>query len=194
MTPRNKLIVTVTLLVLLSGLGAADYFYSDNSYNAQVTGNEQPDDTLPPGAVRKNPGPDIEAVITQNGLTSSKSSDLSLLSQVVTGDEKVESRAILSNGDRAGSVTWVQSGDVKTIFISLKEALLGSFSSGVQDLRDETLQEPEKPVRNILTFFDPSLSEERIVFVRVRERLYEFHIGTGKDETMNGLIEGLTGN
>jgi len=201
MTPRNKLIVTMTLLLLLSGLGAADYYYSGNEYSAQLNGDEgdtngtpQVDATLPPGAVAKNNGPEVATVIGAEGLTTSESSDLSLLSQVVTGEASVESLAVLSEGDRAGSVTWVQTGDVKTIFISLKEALLSSFSSEVRDLRDETVQEAGKPVRNILTFFDPSLSEERIVFVRVRERLYEFHIATGKEETMNGVIEGLTGN
>lgn len=202
MTPRNKLIVTTVLLLVLSGLGAADYYYSGNEYSAQLNGDggDTPsstppaETTLPPGAVAKNSGPEVATVISAEGLTTSESSDLSLLSQVVTGEASVESLAVLSEGDRAGSVTWVQTGDVKTIFISLKEALLSSFSSEVRDLRDETVQEAGKPVRNILTFFDPSLSEERIVFVRVRERLYEFHIATGKEETMNGVIEGLTGN
>ncbi len=60
------------------------------------------------------------------------------------------------------------------------------------DLKDETLRSDTGLVRNYLTFLDPSLSTERLIFVRVRERLYEFHVVTGKEEVMNILIQSLT--
>lgn len=196
MTPRNKLIVTVTLLVLLGGLGAADYLYQGGEYAGSVTDGEPVDGgtpaDLPPGAVAKNSGPDVEEVIVEQRLEADETDDLSLLAQVVTDGTEVMNMAILQDGDRAGSVTWVETGDVKTHFIALKDALLTSFSPDMRDLRDETVTEAGKPVRNILTFLDPSLSEERIVFVRVRERLFEFHLADGKEETMNAFIEALT--
>lgn len=198
MEPRNKLIVTVALLLLLGGLGAADYLYQGGEYVGSVAddGTTTSDDNteLPPGAVVKNTGPSIEETVAEQRLTAEPSGDLSLLAQIITDDTEIKSMAILSDGDRAGSVTWVETGDVKTHFIALKDALLGSFSSDMRDLRDETMQQPGEPVRNVLTFIDPGLSEERIVFVRVRERLFEFHLAEGKEEVMNGFIEALTTN
>lgn len=201
MNPRNKLIITLALLVLLGGLGAADYWYQGGEFTGSVADdgtttppddNIIPDPDVPPGAVTKNTGPSVEEVIAEQGLTSESTSDLSLLAQVVTDGTPLNSMAILSNGDRAGSVTWVETGDVKTHFIALKDALIGSFSPDMSDLRDETIQQPGEPVRNVLTFIDPSLSEERIVFVRVRERLFEFHLAEGKEETMHTFIQALT--
>lgn len=195
MTPRMKLIVTLVLVVLLGGMGAADYYFSGNQYAGDVSndGNTDMGTNQPPaGAVAKATAPAVSDVASQHNLTVQPNDDLSLLAQVVKDGTKVEGLAILKDGDRVGSVTWVQSGEVKNYFIALKEALLSAFSPQVRDLRDETVQDPGEPVRNILTFLDPSLSEERIIFVRIRERLYEFHVTTGKEETMNDLIDGLT--
>jgi len=206
MNPRNKLIVTLALLVLLGGLGTADYLLSGDEYSAQLTDDSAMNDDDKPmassasssdgvmteGGVAKHKGPDALAVLQEMGFTAAASEDLSLLSQVVSDGTDVNSIAILMNGDRAGSVTWVESPEVKNYFIALKEALLGAFSPQMTDLKDETLQETGKPVRNLLTFFDPAISEERILFARSRERLYEFHIVAGKEESMNQLVEELT--
>jgi len=113
-----------------------------------------------------------------------------MLTQVVK--QPVQTLTLLQNGDRTGSVTWIDSGDVKTYFISLKEGLLAAFSPKVQDLNDETVEGDNQPVRNILTFYDPALSEERLTFVRVRERLYEFHTVLGKEQQMTAVINALT--
>lgn len=182
----TKLTVTVILLLFLVGLGAADYLFNGNQ-TAQLTGNGTPE-----GAVAKASGPDVEHAIEEEGFEAEESDDLTLLAQVVTDGTPVESLSILQDGDRAGSVTWVSSGHVKDYFLALKDALLEAFSPQMRDLKDETVQKEGEPTRNILTFLDPTLSEERIVFVRVRERLYEFHIADGKDDVMGGFIEELS--
>lgn len=203
MTTRTKIIVTVLLLIFLCGLGFADYFFSSGGLNDEANGTGGttsgaliPDtDTeaiLPPGAVRKQSGPPVEQTITDAGFTTGNTNDLSFLSQIAGSGAEIHALAILQNGDRAGAVTWMESPKVKNYFIALKEALLATFSPQVQDLRDETLQGENRPVRNMLTFFDPTLSTERLVFVRVRERFYEFHIAKGKEEAMNALIETMT--
>lgn len=196
MTTKAKALSTGALLVVLSGLGVADYI-SNNGLPAALpaTGSssvssaivEDPAVTDP---VAKQPGVNVATAMSQLGYETQSSTDLSMLSQVVTGQP--QTLVLLKNSDRVGSVTWIDSPQVKTFFISLKEGLLSAFSPNVQDLRDETLQGEGQPVRNILTFLDTSLSEERLVFVRVRERLYEFHIASGKDTEMNALIEVLT--
>ncbi len=198
MSTRLKIIVTLVLLLLLGGLGAADYFLSGDEYAAKLI--ENPDASsasssesyIPTVGTQKQSGPDVLNVITAAGYTTQKSEELSFLAQIAGSGASVSSAIILKNDDRAGSVTWTDSRNVKNQFIALKEALLGAFSSRVSDLRDETKVETDSPVRNILSFSDPALSEERLVFVRVRERLYEFHLAKGKEDMMIGLIEEIT--
>jgi len=78
------------------------------------------------------------------------------------------------------------------VFLALKESLHGLFSPDMRDLLDENQAPEGKPPRNFLTFLDPAISEERLVFVRVRERLYEFHIAQAKEDAMYKLVETLT--
>lgn len=189
MSTRLKIIVTLVLLLLLGGLGAADYFLSGDEYAASVSSSES---NAPTVGTQKQSGPDVLSVITAAGFTTQNSEELSFIAQVAGSGATVSSAIILKNSDRAGSVTWVESRNVKNQFIALKEALLGAFSSGVSDLHDETKVETDSPVRNILSFSDPALSEERLVFVRVRERLYEFHLAKGKEDMMIELIEEIT--
>jgi hypothetical protein len=105
---------------------------------------------------------------------------------------KVTGAILLKDGDRAGLLAWSDSPNVKLYFMALKEALHKSFSPAVKDLVDETQRQEGKPVRNFLSFLDTGISEERIVFVRVRERLYEMHIAEGRDELMFGLLDRVT--
>lgn len=198
MTQRTKLFTTLTLLVLLGALGAADYFLTDNEYASLLTSQEDTEPNAaengeePSGAgVAKQTGPDVLATIEEQNLTAVKSSDLTLLTQIVT-EEEVHSYALLRDGDRVGSITWVESPGVKQLFIALKEALLPAFSSGLMNLKDTTLLEEGKPIRNLLTFFDPAIGEEQMVFVRVRERLFEFQISSKQEGSMQPLIDALT--
>ena len=89
-------------------------------------------------------------------------------------------------------ISWLETPDVKILFLALKEALHSSFSPELQDLVDEKQQRRGKPPRELLTFLDPAISEERLAFVRVRDRLYELHIPEGMDDAIFGLIEELT--
>lgn len=191
MTPRTKIVTTALLLVGLAGIGAADYFFSGNEYAADLTGGNGSSSAMSvPGGVAKAGGPDVAAELASLGYQTRASEDLTFLAQV-SRDQAIDSVAILQNGDRVGSVSWID-GDAKGAFISLKEALLSAFSDKVDGLDDRTEQLEGAPTRNILTFRDPALSEETLTFVRVRERLYEFHAsGTGAT-AMSSLIDALT--
>ncbi|HVW66851.1 MAG TPA: hypothetical protein VHA78_03940 [Candidatus Peribacteraceae bacterium] len=206
MSPRVKLVVTAVLLVFLGGLGIADYYLSGSSTTADITNSQASTAasvaTTPaantgaiqqPGTgVSANNGPDIQATIQSQGFSTEPSTELSFLAQVAGSGAQIHSLAILQNNDRVGSVTWIESPTVKTDFIALKQALLTAFTPKVQGLQDQTIESPNAPVRNVLSFFDPGLSEEKLTFVRVRQRLFEFHIANGKDDVMNGLIQALT--
>lgn len=198
MTNRTKLITAITLLVVMAGMSAAEYYTEGDVYVAQIMEQESSSSSVSAssepagGGVAKYQGPDIRAISESQGFTVSTSNDETLLQQVAPQGLTIASSTILLNGDRAGSVAWVGSPDVKNIFITLKDALITAFSPQMTDLRDETVQQPGFPVRNILTFLDPTLSEERLVFVRSRERLYEFHIAENAQDRMKQLIEAIT--
>lgn len=190
---RSKLIVTAVLLLVLGGMAGADYLMTGSSLPARLalTGDEPVGDTGNNGtAVAKSSGPAVQTVLADAGLEVTASDEPTFLGQII--EDGLTSVTILKDGDRAGSVTWVESPDVKDSFIALKDGLLESFSAGLRDLKDTTEQEPNRPVRNILRFSDPALSDEELAFVRVRERLFEFHIAPGSKETMDQLIEALT--
>lgn len=198
MTTRAKLLTTGLLVLAISGLAGIDAWRNGRELTAyvpegqQTEGGEDAAHLLPPGAVTKQSGPDIAALIAAQGFTLEEATELSLIEQIAGDKAPAHTLAILKDADRAGSVTWVESPQVKTYFFALKESLLPAFSAQVQDLQDTTTATIGTPVRNVLTFFDPGLSPERLAFVRVRERLYEFHIASGKEEMMGGLIEVVT--
>ena len=191
---RSKLIVSAVLLLLLGGIATTDYLMTGTSLPARLalTGDVQPagdKDTPAVAPVAKSSGPAVQTVLTDAGLEVTESEEPTFLSQII--EENLTSVTVLKDGDRAGSITWTESPDVKDSFIALKDGLLESFSAGLRDLKDTTEQEPGHPVRNILRFTDPALSDEELVFVRVRERLFEFHIAPSSEDTMHALIDAL---
>lgn len=194
MSNRFKLIITGVLLLVLAGMAGADYLITGTSLPARLAMNggepttEAPKNDAAP--VAKSSGPAVQTVLTDAGLEVAASEEPTFLSQII--EKGLTSITVLKDGDRAGSITWNESSDVKESFIALKDGLLESFSAGLRDLKDTTEQEPGHPVRNILRFTDPALSDEELVFVRVRERLFEFHIAPGSEDTMNNLIDALT--
>jgi len=150
---------------------------------------------IPGQGVRRNDGPDILTTLVSRGFTfqDPPSGERIVLSRVITdGKTPVTSKVLLQDGDRAGVISWVQSPDVKRHYLSLKDLLHASFTTKVKDLIDETQRREGHPVRNLLTFFDAGLLPERVVFIRVRERLLEFHIAEGKADVMFDVIEELT--
>lgn len=185
----TKLTTTLGLLAFLGGLGAVNYYATGDS---PLTGSVTQQSSQPDGAVRKQVGPDVPSTIQTSGFIAAPSEDLSFLAQITGSGTRIDSLAIKKDTDWIGSVTWIDSPDAKTYFAALKEALLGAFSIDVADLKDETKQGGNQPVRNELSFYDPALSSERLRFVRVRERLYEFHLALGKEDVIEPLIEQLT--
>ena len=149
-------------------------------------------ETPPEGAVTKKSDTDPLSIALRLNFTAEETDEKSLLSAVVKEPSLVQTRVLLLNGDRAGLLAWIETPNVKQVFLVLKDSLATLFSPEVRDLLDEMQSPSGKPPRNFLTFLDPALSEERFVFVRIRERLYEFHIATGKDEAMYKLVEALT--
>ena len=195
--------VTASLLALMLILGVADATLMRNGEWGMGNGEEvvqtSTDEEVehvrtdaPTGAVRKNSGPNVKEALVNNRFTFTETKESIILEKVLEGNKGIQKLVLLNNGDRAGAIAWVSSPNVKKHYLVLKEALHAAFSPAVRDLLDETQRREGRPTRNLLTFMDPGLMPERIVFVRVRERLYEFHVAEGSSDAIFNLIEDLT--
>lgn len=203
-----KVLASLGILTLMIALGATDALLIEGGLPKPVLPDEpyasetpQPPQTSSVAGessssiagVKKAMGPDVLLTLTRLGFEIERSSELTILRTVIPeGAAEVNTYALLLHGDRAGLIAWTESAEVKNYFLALKEALHASFSPRVKDLLDETQRIPGKPPRNFLSFLDEGLSPERLVFLRVRERLYEIRITEGNDEAIFRAVDELT--
>ncbi|MBU0458280.1 hypothetical protein KJ652_04420 [Patescibacteria group bacterium] len=191
----------IGIVAILLILGTADALLTDAVLpQAQVP--EMPTQPLPPppkppnttstNGIQRTSGPNVLDTLINNRFTFDSSREDSLIGMIISDGTEVNSRVLIKDGDRAGFIAWTESPRVKVYYLALKEALHTSFTPNVHDLIDETKRQLGKPVTNLLTFMDPGISEDRLVFIRVRERLFEFHIPEGKDDLIFELVEKLT--
>lgn len=143
-------------------------------------------------AVAKREGPDVEAVIARAGYGTEENSERNLLAEIVPALTTVHTKIIFREGDRLSFIAWTEARDSKMTFFALKEALHKSFSPQVSDLIDEHQVRGKRAPRSVLTFIDPSIHTERLLFVRSRGRLYEFHVPQGNEDAVYALIDALT--
>lgn len=201
MSLPQKFGVFAAYLLILVGIGTADAvltgdgivlpIIAQNARSSNGDARSEEGGNASTG-VAKNEGPDIFRVLEGFSIATQTTREESLLRRVIPQDVPVESRVLLQNDDRIAFFSWVESPDVKTYFTALKEALHASFSDQVQDLIDEEQEDPEKTTRFVLSFFDPAIHEERLLFVRIRQRLYEFHVVDGKEGQVEQVMDSLT--
>lgn len=189
MSVLRKILITAGFTLLLVGLGVADSLLTSSLtiYPRDIYKVEKVE-----AGVARQRDPDVFEVLRGLNIETSLTQKKSLLSRITPAGIPVTSRVLLQNGDGIGSFSFVQSPDVRALFMALKEALHQSFSKDVQDIVDTVEAPPDRPVRNILSFTDPALGTEKIILIRVRERLYEFHLAQGKEEIVEELIDKLT--
>jgi len=159
----------------------------------QEPATEEPTVRTPDGGVPKTTGPDVRAVLERFGFVQQQTNELLLLRELMAAEETgIEASALLVENDRAGAIAWVETPKVKVYFLALKEALHGAFTPELTDLVDETQHVEGRPPRNILTFLDPGISEERIAFFRVREQLYEVHMAKEYEAELFAILDELS--
>ncbi|MDP7247441.1 MAG: hypothetical protein QF741_02335 [Candidatus Peribacteraceae bacterium] len=197
----NKPIVTLGLIVILLAISTADVFFTSAKLPEVATkpqAQNQPQQRPQPRLAKKNQkaetakAPNILEILVSEQYKFQHSDEQNLLSMIIKDGTPVQSRALIKDSDRAGFVAWSESPKVKIYFLSLKEALHVSFTPQVKDLIDETQKREGRAERNLLSFSDPGIGEERLVFVRVRNRLFEFHLAKNYEDEMFDLIEKLT--
>lgn len=189
MSGRLKALTALGYIAFLVALGVTDAtftsgmtIYPRNVY--QVTRVET--------GIARQRDPDVFATLQELKIETSATQKESLLSRIVPSQIPLTSRVLLQNNEGLGFFSYVESPDVRAFFMALKDALHQSFSKDVRDVVD-IMEAPEnRPVRNVLSFVDPSLSSDKIILVRVRSRLYEFHVPEAKEPVIRALIEKLT--
>lgn len=184
MTIAHKILSALGFILILLALGTADYFIAHDSIK------------FPPAheGTAKKTGPDVVAVAEAQGFAVTDTTELNILPAVlpIASRGAFFSRVLLKDNDRAATIGWMDSSDVKRIFTALRKRLRQSFSPSLADMIDETQSQDGKPPRDVLSFRDPGIMEERAVFVRIRERIYEFHVKEGFERDINRLIDALT--
>lgn len=167
-----------------------------------------PPDTLPPpppessssaprvvkkGQSTKKAGSvNVTDVFATLQLVSQQTGEASFLFFTSPDRNAVQTFVLLKNNDRAFLFSSLESDDVKAIFSGLKQALQEQFSGKVTDLVDENRTPEDGPPVDILSFMDPALSSEKIIFLRVRNRLYEIHVAKNGEDVVDRLVEELS--
>lgn len=215
----NTIRIGAALAIVILLLGGADYWFKElphqrflEQQNTEVAVSQATDDSGSQPAssssassasasgrlivkrgtsTRKNGGIDVQVVLASLQLIAEPTNQESLLS-LAAPNLSVQTVVLIQNNDRAALFSWIESGDVKTVFSSLKSALQEQFSSKLTDLVDETRTPENGPPVDALSFNDPAIATEDILFLRVRNRLYELHIAEESKDVIERLIETLS--
>ncbi len=142
-------------------------------------------------STKKKTSVDVGALLASLQFMPTQTSEASLL-QLITQVANAQTTVLLLNNDRAALFSWIESDNTKMIFQSVKQALQEQFSPKVTGLIDQTLTSESGPPVDMLAFFDPAISPEKVIFIRVRDRLYEFHVSEKGREAISVLIAELS--
>lgn len=182
------------LAVILLALGGADYWFVERPAMTEFVDQTGGSSSIASSATGVRKGTrrrrviNVIDILTNLEFSTSETSERGLLTSVVTDKEAVKNMVLLKNNDRAALLSWVETEESDDIFLELKERLSGLFSADLQDLRDETIEQETGPIYDILSFQDPAIAPEKIVMLRVRERLYEIHVAEGQEQAVEELI------
>lgn len=186
MSLPQTFLATLAFAAILVGLGAVDAVFTKATLwiPSRETSARQ--------GVAKRQGPDVEERARARGFAIEQGTDDFLLQRVMPASQTIVARTLLTDNDRAAAIAWIDTAQVKNIFTRLRALLRSGFSPGLRDLIDETQTQPGKPPRDVLSFVDPAVHENRVLIVRVRERLYELHVVSGHEREIDALIDTLT--
>lgn len=189
----KKLFTTLGFLCVLLVLGTTDALLTGgiNAMPASKRTEQETPDTPGTGVAGRR-GAAVLDILSAMSIVTETTNEESILEQIVPDAGKVEKRVILHQNDRLGFFAWTETADVKIYLSALKDALRTSFSSQMRDLVDEVQEREGKPVRDVLSFKDPAIHEERVLFVRVRQRLFEFHMPDGAEVQIQEVMDALT--
>lgn len=137
---------------------------------------------------------DVLKVAEEMGYKSATVSNLEvsfmmkLLSQ--TESHPVRSVVLMSEDDRLAAMWWEEGNGSASRFRQLKKQLYRVISPDAREIVDENIAQEGYEEIDLLAFTDPNLFEGRLVFARVGERLFEFHVGVERESEVIEVIWG----
>ena len=143
-------------------------------------------------STKKRSGVNVDEVIARLGLAKQETTESSFLTLATQNGATAQTAVLLWKDDRAFLLSWMENDNVKTVFGNLKQALQEQFSGKLTDLKDETTTATDGPPVNVLSFFDPALSAERLIFLRIRTRLYEIHVAKNGENLVDQFVMELS--
>jgi hypothetical protein len=186
MPARNALVSAgfITTLVLLAGV--------DTGVNARRWSLPSAADASAAPAGHQQSNADTVATVQGTGQQTKGSSEPSILEVALGEGVPVQKQTLLSGNDRTAFFAWADVTDGSQTMQRIKSLVHGSFSNSLRDLIDETQSEPGKRPRDVLSFIDPAIHPERLLFARSENRIYEFHIAPGKEPIIDNILDALT--
>ncbi len=194
-------IVATTVAIMLIALGGADFLFierpqmnlyeDETATTASLPASSPPVIAVKKGTSKKNQV-NVGDVLEHLGLTTIDTNEDSLLSRAAPQTVRVEKRVLMKDNDRAALFAWLENSESLALFSALKQSLQQTFTPNVTDLRDERIEPQEGAPRDVLSFTDPPGSE-RVIIVRIRTRLYEFHVANGNEALVQSIIDALGG-
>ena len=208
---NGKTILTgLALTTVLAAIGGADYWFIERP----MIVTEQPETPILAGSgslqssatastgtsssrrvvkkgTQKKEFETVEQILARTGFVLQETREASLLRFGTIAGDRVTQGVLLQNNDRAALFAWVDDPDVKAVYLDLKQGLQKSFSAQVRDLTDDRIVPDVGAPMDILSFVDPAISLEKIILVRIRTRIYEFHVAPGKEAQIQSLIQEL---
>jgi hypothetical protein len=189
----KKYTIGTALFLAVIGLGVSDAFLMERERTAQLFGNilHSNVDGIHESHLQETEEStkNIDDIIAHHGFTSVQTEEAAILPAVLPESTVTQTSVLLRDNDRASFMALGELQKADVYFRALKHVLYENFSSDVTDILDE--EREGKPAFSLLTFMDPSLSEERLVFVLSQEHIFEFHVVDGNEEKIWDLIEDL---
>lgn len=184
-----KLLLGAVLLGSIATLVTTDALVVERKLTANLLARFQGEEDIGEGEPKQ---PDyLNGLLGRFGFESTETEEFSILTRLLPED-LAHTRVLLRDNDRAGLMAWGSTDDAEGTYRALKDALLPSFSEALEGLSDEVHGPPDDPWFELLTFRDPALAEERLLFLHKDDALYEFHIAEGQDDAFRALITALT--
>lgn len=196
MSRSREFIAGITFITLIACLGILDALTTEGKRTASLISQS----IDPPTAILEqsppnppySPPQDLPNLLAQMGYEATPTAEPALLREILPLSVPVFSRALLKENDRAAALFWALTPDAEHSFLALKKALLLSFSKEIRGLKDEVRSPPHHPPIHLLTFIDPSILQERFLFILIQNSLYEFHIPEGLEKPLDPLLAALT--
>ncbi|MEQ1849765.1 MAG: hypothetical protein ABL890_04205 [Candidatus Peribacteraceae bacterium] len=143
-------------------------------------------------STQKTSGVQIDSVFQSLQLIEKETNEQSLIEQAAGAGASVKKVVLLRNNDRAYFFAMIQGATVKKTFATLKQQLQELFSANLKELKDQTITSETGPPVDMLSFIDPAISKEPLLFLRVRDRLYELRVAGNGQELLDALVRELS--